>query len=153
SPTVESAMSLNVQNCTATHMFQPYPQGRPTMPGPYAITGLPSLPALTAAAQGSRSQAILAMFVTCSPGFGLTSSRSSAIFASVFAISAESAAFVFAPATATGLPDFGTNPPPVTATVVTRTIALVLSLIFHMAGNAPSVKEETSSQLLMVENG
>src|SRR5262245_34863526 len=112
--TVESAMSLNVQNCTATHMFQPYPQGRPTMPGPYAITGLPSLAALTAAAQGSRSQAILAMFVMCSPGCGLTSSRSSASFASVFAISAEFAAFDFAPATATGLPDFGTNPPPVT---------------------------------------
>src|SRR5262245_59070316 len=114
SSTVESAISLKVQNCTATHMFQPYPQGRPTMPGPYAITGLPSLPALTAAAQGSRSQAILAMFVMCSPGFGLTSSRSSASFASVFAISAEFAAFDFAPATATGLPDFGTNPPPVT---------------------------------------
>src|SRR5262245_21138847 len=96
SSTVESAMSLNVQNCTATHMFQPYPQGRPTMPGPYAITGLPSLAALTAAAQGSRSQAILAMFVTCSPGFGLTSSRSLASFASVSAISAESAGFDFA---------------------------------------------------------
>src|SRR5262249_11978199 len=90
SSTVESAMSLNVQNCTATHMFQPYPQGRPTMPGPYAITGLPSLAALTAAAQGSRSQALLAMFVTCSPGFGLTSSRSLASFASICAISAES---------------------------------------------------------------
>src|SRR5215467_4273696 len=88
--TVESAMSLNVQTCTATHRFQPYPQGTPTMPGPYASTGLPSLAALTAAAQGSRSQAILAMFVAYSPGFGRTSSRSLASFASVSAIAAES---------------------------------------------------------------
>src|SRR5262245_10421213 len=150
SSTVESAMSLNVQNCTATHMFQPYPQGRPTMPGPYAITGLPSLPALTAAAQGSRSQAILAMFVTCSPGFGRTSSRSLASFASVCAMLAESAGFDFAPATATELADFGasgcceSNPPPVTATVAIRTTALVFSLVFHMIGNTPSVKEDTS---------
>src|SRR5262249_51718046 len=109
SSTVESAMSLNVQNCTATHMFQPYPQGRPTMPGPYAITGLPSLPALTAAAQGSRSQALLAMFVTCSPGFARTISRSLASFVSVSAIAADSAGCDFAPATATGLADFGAS--------------------------------------------
>src|SRR5262245_51596723 len=76
SSTVESAMSLNVQTCTAVHRFQPYPHGTPTMPGPYAITGLPSLAALTAASQGSRCQSILAMFVTYSPGCGLTSSRS-----------------------------------------------------------------------------
>src|SRR5262245_62521451 len=111
-------MSLNLHTCTATHRFQPYPQGTPTMPGPYAITGLPSLAALTAASQGSRSQAILAMFVAYSPGFGRTSSRSLASFASVSAISAEPAAFDFAAATATGLADFGASgccasiPPP-----------------------------------------
>src|SRR5262245_5897082 len=93
SSTVESAMSRNVQNCTATHMFQPYPQGRPTMPGPYASTGLPSLAALTAASQGSRSQAILAMFVTYSPGRGLVISRSFASLASVCAHLAEPAGF------------------------------------------------------------
>src|SRR5215475_2208933 len=119
--TVASAMSLKVQTCTATHRFQPYPQGTPTMPGPYAITGLPSLAALTAASQGSRSQSILAMFVAYSPGFGRTSSRSLPSFASVSAISAESAGFDFAAATATGLADFGASdccasrPPPVTA--------------------------------------
>src|SRR5262245_56771494 len=137
--TVESAMSLNVQNCTATHMFQPYPQGRPTKPGPYAITGLPSLAALTAASQGSRSQAILAMFVTCSPGFGRTSSRTLASFASVSAIAAESAGCDFAPAAATGLADFGASavcarsPPPVTVTDTARIAAPVLSLVIHMA--------------------
>src|SRR5215471_7153679 len=105
--TVASSMFVNVQTCTATHRFQPYPQGTPTMPGPYAITGLPSLPALTAASHGSRSQAILAMFVTYSPGFGRTSSRYLASFASVSTISAESAGFDFASATSTGLADFG----------------------------------------------
>src|SRR5262245_31138043 len=136
--TVASSIFVNVQTCTATHRFQPYPQGTPTMPGPYAITGLPSLPALTAASQGSRSQAILAMFVAYSPGCGLMSWRNLASFASVCAISAETAGFDFAPVTATGLADFGTsgccanNPPPVTATIVTRTVALVLNLVFHM---------------------
>src|SRR5262245_6867008 len=117
SSTVESAMSSNVQTCTATHRFQPYPQGRPTMPGPYAITGLPSLAALTAASQGSRSQAILAMFVTYSPGCGLVISRSLASFASVCAHLAESAGFVAGGAAAS-------RQPPVPAT--TRNAALLL---------------------------
>src|SRR4051794_16340024 len=118
--TVASSILVNVQTCTATHRFQPCPQGMPTIPGPYAITGLPSLPALTAASQGSRSQAILAMFVTYSPGFGRTSSRNLASLASVSAISAEPAGFAFAAATATGLSGFGadvscaSNPPPAT---------------------------------------
>src|SRR5262245_27065316 len=106
--TVASAMSLNVQTCTATHRFQPYPQGTPTMPGPYAITGLPSLAALTAASQGSRSQAILAMFVTYSPGCGLVTSRSLTSFASIWAISAEFG-FDFASAPVTGLAAFGAS--------------------------------------------
>src|SRR5262245_6650376 len=36
--------------------FQPYPQVTPALWTPYASTGLPSLAALTAASQGSRSQ-------------------------------------------------------------------------------------------------
>src|SRR5262249_50938039 len=136
--TVESAMSLNVQTCTATHRFQPYPQGTPTMPGPYAITGLPSLAALTAAFQGSRSQAILAMFVTYSPGCGLVISRSWASFASVCAHLAETAGFAFAPGTAAGLFGFAaggaaaSRQPPVSATVATRNAALIFTLVVHM---------------------
>src|SRR5262249_49653997 len=140
--TVASAMSLNVQTCTATHRFQPYPQGTPTMPGPYAITGLPSLPALTAALQGSRSQAILAMFVAYSPGLGRTSSRSLASFASICAISAEPG-FAFASAPGTGLAAFGASACcagrrlPVSATVATRNAALIVKLVVHMAFNTP----------------
>src|SRR5262245_24622173 len=133
--TVESAMSLNVQTCTATHRFQPYPQGTPTMPGPYASTGLPSLAALTAASQGSRSQAILAMFVTYSPGCGFVISRSLASFASVCAHLAESAGFAFG--TAAELFGFAaggaaaSSRPPVTATVATRNAALIFNLVVH----------------------
>src|SRR5262249_20680841 len=126
SSTVESAISLNVQTCTATHRFQPYPQGTPTMPGPYASTGLPSLAALTAASQGSRSQAILAMFVTYSPDCGFVISRSFASFASVCAHLSESAGFAVGGAAAS-------RRPPVTATVATRNAALIFNLVVHMA--------------------
>src|SRR5262245_15608002 len=139
--TVASAMSLKVQTCTATHRFQPYPHGTPTMPGPYASTGLPSLAALTAASQGSRSQAILAMFVTYSPGCGLVMSRSLASFASIFAHSAESGfAFASAPFGASG--GCASRRSPVTATVATRNAALIFNLVVHMASNIPSVNED-----------
>src|SRR5262245_35309722 len=133
SSTVESAMSANVQTCTATHRFQPYPQGTPTMPGPYASIGLPSLAALTAASRGSRSQAILAMFVTYSPGCGLVISRSLASFASVCAHLAEPAGREAGGAAAS-------RRPPVTATVATRNAALIFNLVVHMAFDTPSVK-------------
>src|SRR5262249_53594354 len=148
SSTVESAMSLNVQTCTAVHRFQPYPQGTPTMPGPYARTGLPSFAALTAASQGSRSQAILAMFVTYSPGCGLTSLRSLASFASIFAHWPKFG-FDFASAPLSGLAAFGASAccpsrrPPVTATVATRNAAMIFNLVAHMAFNTPSDKEDS----------
>src|SRR5262249_30503622 len=157
SSTVASAMFVNVQTCTATHRFQPYPQGTPTMPGPYASTGLPSLAALTAAAQGSRSQAILAVFVTYSPGCGFVISRSLASFAPVCAHLAESAGFAFALGTAAGLSGFAaggaaaSRRPPVTATVATRNAAPSFKLAVHMAFNTPSVKEDSLKEDTFIE--
>src|SRR5262249_9186107 len=149
------------QTCTATHRFQPYPQGTPTMPGPYAITGLPSLAALTAASQGSRCQAILAMFVTYSPGCGRMILPSLASFASVCAHLAESAGFAFAPGTAVGLFGFAaggasaccaSRRPPVTAAVATRNAALIFNLVVPMDFNTPSVKEDSFKEDTFIEN-
>src|SRR5262249_50869533 len=73
-----------------------------------------------------------------------TSSRSLVSFASVSAISAESARFDFAPATASELFGFAaggaaaSRKPPVTAAVATRNAALIFDLVAQMAFDTPS---------------
>src|SRR5262249_28099194 len=89
-----------------------------------------SLPALTAASHASRCQAILAIFVTCSPGCGRMISPSLASFASVWAIAAEITALALASA---GLSAacWANRPPLIVARAATKA-ALMVTFVIHM---------------------